>query len=175
MAPNHTANYNYGLPDCEAIQYVPLSICASCGAEDCLRTGSLCPLDTLHYLENLCVTNEYILAHTPCTHFTIPQTNEKCYNNPKNFLAMLDSTDSVIIGPFILFLNMTHNSNFALLVTTPQNSLNMRSHCASIKDWILKSSSTPVPSRTTVHFTSLIVLRKFAIILIIASIALTLQ
>ena len=49
----------------DSIKYVPLSICACCGAEDRLRTGANIPLDSLPHLDVLRVTNQYILDHTP--------------------------------------------------------------------------------------------------------------
>ncbi|KAE9398089.1 hypothetical protein BT96DRAFT_995130 [Gymnopus androsaceus JB14] len=79
-------------------------------------------------------------------------------DNPNTFLTTLDSTESLIIGPFILsFLNMTLNSNCALLIVAPQKSLAMWSDYADIECWSLESAVFPVPSKTTAPFTSLIV------------------
>ncbi|KAE9384895.1 hypothetical protein BT96DRAFT_1007605 [Gymnopus androsaceus JB14] len=54
----------------ESIKYVPLSVCASCGAEDRERTGSFVPLQALPSLDNLRVKNQQIIDHTPRARFT---------------------------------------------------------------------------------------------------------
>ncbi|KAE9393260.1 hypothetical protein BT96DRAFT_999637 [Gymnopus androsaceus JB14] len=52
----------------QSIQFKPFSICASCGTDDCARTGSYIPISLLS-LDILRVTDTYILAHTPLSRF----------------------------------------------------------------------------------------------------------
>lgn len=52
-----------------SIQYTPLSVCASCSAEDRLRTGIFHAFDKLPPMDNLRIQNQYILDHAPPSQF----------------------------------------------------------------------------------------------------------
>ncbi|KAE9391593.1 hypothetical protein BT96DRAFT_979768 [Gymnopus androsaceus JB14] len=78
---------------------------------------------------------------------------ERFVNSPMLFLATLDSSDSAIIGPFILsFLNISDNSHLPLLIAAPRSSLVTWLHCAVVERWTLESSITPKVFVDHVHF-----------------------
>lgn len=52
-----------------SIQYIPLSICASCGADDRQRTGSYIPVSSLPPMDNLVVNDHHILEHSDPSRF----------------------------------------------------------------------------------------------------------
>ncbi|KAJ3892229.1 hypothetical protein GG344DRAFT_45787, partial [Lentinula edodes] len=52
------------------VQYVPLSVCACCGSEDRLRTGSYKSQSEWPDLSVLKVRDPFILSHTPLSRFT---------------------------------------------------------------------------------------------------------
>lgn len=58
-----------------SIQFKPLSICASCGADDRQRTGSYIPVSTLTPIDNLVVNNTHVLKHAKRSRFKCKYTS----------------------------------------------------------------------------------------------------
>lgn len=80
----------------ESIKFVPLSVCASCGAEDHLKSSSYFPLAELPSLDILQIHNKYILEHTPCSRFTyIHKDLDGLLLEPKGIRAIDDQCEDV--------------------------------------------------------------------------------